>query len=295
MTEQQQLILVTGPSGAGRSTAIRALEDVGYEVIDNLPLRFVERLLDAPSDGVRSPLALGIDARNRDFSVDGVMQVWDDLLKRDDLALSVLYLDCDAATLLRRYSETRRRHPLDPSGHPEAGIAREKELLAPLRDRADALIETGGLNIHELRAEVERRFAATGAAHLAVTMQSFSYKRGLPMGSDLVFDCRFLRNPHWVADLRKLTGQDAAVAAYVREDMRFAPFFEKTKDLIQHLLPAYRQEGKSHLSVSFGCTGGQHRSVVLAEAMAKSLANAEQPVSIKHRELRVIASGKEAK
>jgi UPF0042 nucleotide-binding protein len=295
MTEKQRLILVTGPSGAGRSTAIRALEDVGYEVIDNLPLRFVEHLLDVPETEARRPLALGIDARNRDFSVDAVTGVWDHLLARHDLVLTVVYLDCDEATLVRRYSETRRRHPLSPAGSPEAGITREKELLSPLRDRADTLIDTGALNIHELRAEIERRFAFPGDGDLAITVQSFSYKRGLPLGSDLVFDCRFLRNPHWVPDLKPLTGRDAQVAAYVMEDARYAAFFAKTSDLIRHLLPAFRDEGKSHLSVSFGCTGGQHRSVVLAEAMAKSLAEVAQPVSIKHRELTVGATGKGAK
>lgn len=294
MTERQRLILVTGPSGAGRSTAIRALEDVGYEVIDNLPLRFVERLLDGPASEARRALALGIDVRNRDFSVDGVMHLWDRLVARPDLSLSVLCLDCDDATLLRRYSETRRRHPMDPSGSPEAGIAREKEILAPIRDRADTLIDTGALNIHELRAEIARRFGTAATDALAITVQSFSYKRGLPMGTDLVFDCRFLRNPHWVPELRDLTGQDPAVAAYVQGDARYGAFFDKTLDLVLHLLPAFRDEGKSHLSVSFGCTGGQHRSVAIAEAMAKSLADTAQPVSIKHREFRVSTTVKGA-
>lgn len=292
MTDSQRLILVTGPSGAGRSTAIRALEDVGYEAIDNLPLRFVDTLLDNAQQTTPRPLALGIDTRNRHFSVDAVMQLWDRLAARSNVDLSVLYLDCSNATLTRRFSETRRRHPLDPTGSPEAGIVREKEVLTDIRDRADTLIDTGAMTIHDLRGEIERLFAPSGRSALAISVQSFSYKRGLPMGTDLVFDCRFLSNPHWVVDLRKLDGRDARVAVHVERDPRFTTFFDKTRELILFLLPAFREEGKSHLSIAFGCTGGQHRSVVLTEAMAKALAETDRAVSIKHRELRASTSVK---
>lgn len=278
-----KLVLVTGPSGAGRSTAIHVLEDLGFEAIDNLPLHLVPRLLDGP--GPDRPLALGIDVRNRDFSVGGLLELIDEIDARSDFDLTMLYLDCRADVLLRRFSETRRRHPLAPAESPEAGVARELDLLTGIRDRADMLMDTSELNVHELRADIERWFAPTARAHLALSVQSFSYKRGLPRAIDMVFDCRFLSNPHWQPDLRPLDGRDARVAAHVAEDPLFAPFYAKVVDLTRFLLPAFVREGKSHLSIAFGCTGGQHRSVALAESLAKTLADDGQQVSIRHREL----------
>ncbi len=280
---QARLVLVTGPSGAGRSSAINVLEDLGFEAIDNLPLGLWHRLLDGPSPD--RPLALGIDTRNRDFSTTAVIELIDELTARPDLDLTVLYLDCRADVLLRRFSETRRRHPMAPADSPEAGVRRELDLLVSLRHRADTLIDTSDLNVHQLREEIERLFAPGGKRSLTVTVHSFSYKRGLPRGIDMVFDCRFLSNPHWQADLRALDGRDPKVAAYVTGDARYAEFFDRVLDLLRMLLPAFVDEGKSHLSVAFGCTGGQHRSVVLAEALAKALAQAGQQVSIRHREL----------
>lgn len=277
-----QLVLVTGPAGAGRSTAIHALEDIGFEAIDNLPLRLVPRLLDGAPE---RPMALGIDARNRDFSTAGLLELIEELAARADTELSVLYLDCRADVLLRRYSETRRRHPLAPAESPEKGVARDLDLLAPIRDRADTMIDTSELNVHELRAEIARIFEPDARGRLALTVHSFSYKRGLPRGIDMVFDCRFLSNPYWVPSLRALDGRSGEVAAHVRTDPRFDAFFERVLDLTRFLLPAFVAEGKSHLAVAFGCTGGQHRSVVLAETLAKTLAEDGQQVSIRHREL----------
>lgn len=278
-----QLVLVTGPSGAGRSTAINTLEDLGFEAIDNLPLRLVPRLLEGP--GPDRPLALGIDARNRDFSASGLGTLIDDLAGRQGLDLSVLYLDCRSDVLLRRFSETRRRHPLAPAESTEAGVARELDLLAKVRERADTLIDTSDMNVHELRAEIERGFAPDQGGRLAVTVCSFSYKRGLPRSNDMVFDCRFLKNPYWQPELRALDGRDPEVDAYIATDPRRAPFFDRVLDLVRLLLPAYAEEGKSHLSIAFGCTGGQHRSVALAQSLAKALAEDGQQVSIRHREL----------
>lgn len=286
----KRLVLVTGASGAGRSTAINVLEDLGFEAIDNLPLRLVPRLLGgAPPP---RPMALGVDARNRDFSTAGFVELIDTLAQRADTELTTLFLDCRADVLLRRYSETRRRHPLAPAESPEIGIARELDLLAPVRDRADTLIDTSDMNVHQLRAEIESWFAPAGGRNLAVTVHSFSYKRGLPRGIDMVFDCRFLANPYWQADLRARDGRDPAVAAHVAADPRFAPFFERVLDLTRMLLPAYVEEGKSHFSIAFGCTGGQHRSVALAETLAKALAEDGQQVSIRHRELEGQQMGK---
>lgn len=277
------LVLVTGPSGAGRTTATRALEDLGFETIDNLPLRLLPRLLEGgPSE---RPLALGVDARNRDFSPEALLALISDLAERPGVDLTVVYLDCRPEVLLRRYSETRRRHPLAPTEMPAAGIAREQEMLAAVRARADTLIDTSDLNVHQLREEIERWFAPDEGRNLAVTVHSFSYKRGLPRGLDMVFDCRFLKNPYWQPDLRAMDGRDAAVCAHIRTDPRFDPFFDQVLALSEFLLPAYRDEGKSHLSIGFGCTGGQHRSVAMTEAMAKALAQKGWQVSIRHREL----------
>ena len=277
------VVLVTGPSGAGRSTAVRALEDLGYEVIDNLPLSMLPRLLDGPQSG--RPLALGVDIRNRDFGPELLIELFDDLVARGDLDAQMLYLDASEDILVRRYSETRRRHPLSPSTGPAAGVASELALMAPLRDRADILIDSTGLSPHDLKAEIERLFGGRQGSVMGVTVQSFSYKRGLPRGLDVVFDCRFLRNPHWDATLRPLDGRDPAVAAYIGNDARYEPFFQKVHDLVMFLLPAYKEEGKSHLGVGFGCTGGQHRSVAVTERLASALEKGGWPVSIRHREI----------
>ncbi len=280
---RSRLVLVTGPSGAGRTTAIRALEDLSFEAIDNLPLSLLPRLLDGPSSG--RPLAVGIDVRTRDFSVDGVLDLLVELRKRADLDLDLLFIDCSANLLVRRFSETRRRHPMAPAETPIQGIERELDLLVPIRETADHLIDTSELTLHDLRAEIDRLFQPQNVTPLAVSVQSFSYRRGVPRGADMVLDCRFLRNPYWEPSLRALDGRSAEVAAYVAQDDRFAPFLEKVTDLCALLLPAYREEGKSHLSIAFGCTGGQHRSVMMAEELAKGLAGLEWQVSIRHREL----------
>ena len=186
---------------------------------------------------------------------------------------------------MRRFSETRRRHPLAKGGPPVAGIEREQELLRPLRARADVLIDTTALNIHELRGEVERWFSPDGQHFLSVSVQSFSYKRGLPRSVDMIYDCRFLRNPYWDPALRTANGMDPRVAAYVGQDPRFDAFADQVFGLSELLLPAYKQEGKSNISIAFGCTGGQHRSVTLAQDHAKRLAQLGWQVSIRHREL----------
>jgi UPF0042 nucleotide-binding protein len=277
-----QVVLVTGPSGAGRSTAIHHLEDLGFEAIDNLPLSLLDRLLGDPP--AKRPLALGVDTRNRDFETGALIELIDRLGTAPGIAISVLYLDCQPDVLIRRYSETRRRHPLAPAESPESGIRRDLDLLGPIRARADILIDTSDLNVHQLRAEIDRWFQA-GSTPLAVSLQSFSYKRGLPRGLDMAFDCRFLSNPYWEPHLRDGDGRDARVADYVRADERFFPFYDRVLDLTRLLLPAYAQEGKAHLTIGFGCTGGRHRSVTLVETLAKALAEDGQPVSIRHREL----------
>ena len=282
-TSPRRLVFVTGPSGAGRSSALNVLEDAGFEAIDNLPLRMLPSLLGDTTHA--GPIALGIDARNRDFSTDTVLDLMAEMSAQDGMKVELLYLDCSTDVLLRRFSETRRRHPLAPSARPADGIRREQELLKPFRTRADVLIDTTDLNVHQLRTEVEHWFAPGGAHHLSVSVQSFSYKRGLPRSVDTVFDCRFLRNPYWVPALRPHNGTEAKVAEHVMADPLYESFAQQVLDLSLLLLPAYQNEGKSHFAIAFGCTGGQHRSVTLAEHHAKSLAEKGWQVSIRHREL----------
>ncbi|MEM1362577.1 MAG: RNase adapter RapZ [Pseudomonadota bacterium] len=284
---QNRVIIVTGPSGAGRSTAVRVLEDMGGETIDNLPLSLVPRLLDGPL--LSRPLILGIDVRNRDFTPAALLEMLDNLVGAPNVEIDLLYLDCSHDVLVRRFSETRRRHPMAPAETPMKGIERELDLLRPIKDRADFLIDTSDLTPHELKAELHRWFGhsnASGvAAGLAVSLHSFSYKRGIPRGVDTVIDCRFLDNPYWSADLRPLDGRNPAVAAHVRADPKFDPFFEKLTALVRFLLPAHVDEGKAHFAVGFGCTGGQHRSVMTAETMAQTLREDGWTVSVRHREL----------
>lgn len=280
---QQRLVIVSGPSGAGRSSAINALEDAGFEAIDNLPLSLVPRLLEGPP--LLRPIALGVDVRNRDFSADRLLALVERLNKAPDVVSELLYLDCDSDTLVRRFSETRRRHPLSPTEPPLTGILQEIDLMAPVRERADHLIDTTRLTPHELRAELMRALLPESGLPMVLSVQSFSYKRGLPRGVDMVFDCRFLANPHWQPALRERDGRDAAVAAHVEADPRFAPFFAQVHGLMSLLLDAFVDEGKSSLTIAFGCTGGRHRSVALTEKLAEALAADGWLVSRRHREL----------
>lgn len=288
--QKLNVVLVTGPSGAGRSTAINAFEDLGYETIDNLPLELLPRLLDGPP--LNKPLALGIDVRTRDFTPLGVLDALEQVEAFEGYDASLLFIDCDIASLLKRYSETRRRHPLAPDGTPRQGIEAELRLLEHLRHRADVFIETSEMSPHDLRAEIGALFGGPDGAFLAVNVQSFSYKRGVPRGIDMVLDCRFLRNPYWDESLRSKTGLDSAVVDYVQQDARYKPFFDKLSDMVGLLLPAYRDEGKSHFSIGLGCTGGRHRSVSVAEELAKALALQGWHVSKRHREMELRAKAR---
>lgn len=284
----QDIVIMTGPGGAGRTTAIRALEDLGFEAIDNLPISFVPRLFAGPP--LRRPVVVGVDPRNREFGVDRLIAALDEVALLTGRTPVLVYLDCDLNTLIRRYSETRRRHPLSPHETPQIGIEREVALLEPLKARADVLVETQAMTPHDLKAEMIRLFGTEeGRGALAVSLQSFSYSRGTPRGIDMVIDVRFLRNPHWDNTLRPLDGRDAAVAEFVAADPQYAPFYERLVDLLRFLLPAYRAEGKSYFGLGLGCTGGRHRSVALVETLAKTLAVDGWRVSIRHRDLELAA------
>jgi UPF0042 nucleotide-binding protein len=276
-------VIITGPAGAGRSTAIHALEDLGFETIDNIPLSLLPRLFEG--DTPAHPVALGVDLRNRDFSTEALLRLIADLEARPGVEPQLVYLDCRTDVLLRRFSETRRRHPLSPDGSPRAGIRVEVDLLGRLRDAADILIDTSEMSPHELKAEIARLCALEEGAGLAVSVESFSYKRGIPQGADMVLDCRFLRNPHWEAALRPLDGRDVAVADFVDADPLFAPFMARVGEMLALLLPAYQAEGKAHFTIAFGCTGGRHRSVAVAEGVANALAADGWRVSKRHREM----------
>ncbi len=282
-SSDMKVVLVTGPSGAGRSTAINSLEDLGYEPIDNLPISLLSRVADSAI--MQKPLAIGIDIRNRDFSTHGVVDILEELSRREGLDTELLFLTCDPKVLQLRYSETRRRHPLAPAETPAIGIAREFDLLGPIKSRADILIDTSDMSPHELGSDITKWFSTGKSQKLAVSVQSFSYKRGLPRSVDMLFDCRFLRNPYWKKDLRRQSGQSDVVKSFIQADERFEIFFAKTLDLIKYLLPAYIDEGKNHLSIGFGCTGGQHRSVAMVEILSAALVQSGWRVSIRHREL----------
>jgi UPF0042 nucleotide-binding protein len=283
-----RILFVTGMSGAGKSTALKALEDIGYEAVDNMPIRLVKRLLQVEDSGEHGgrPLAVGIDARTRGFDAEDVVERIKKLRADSGLDLRVLFLDCAGGELTRRFSETRRRHPLALDRPAADGIAREREILAPLRRWADVVIDSTDYSTHELRRTVTETFARSEGTGLTLTCTSFGFARGIPRDADLVFDMRFLRNPHWELDLRPLTGLDPAVGAFVAADPAFDPAFERIAELLLMLLPRYAQEGKSYLTMAFGCTGGKHRSVYVAESMAARLrANGYEP-SVVHRDLK---------
>lgn len=280
---KQEIVIVTGPAGAGRTTAIKAIEDFGVEVIDNLPLNLINRILYGPPTGEK--LAIGIDTRTRGFSCEALLEIIDNIEKSQHYTPTLLYLDCDTETLLRRFSETRRRHPASPDGSPSLGIEQEVATLSPLRERANIFIDTSELSPHQLRAELARWYDSSEGRGLSVSVQSFSYKRGTPRGIDMMIDCRFLRNPHWESALRPLTGLVPQVGEYVSEDPLFEPFFQKLQDFVELLLPAYKAEGKAYFSIGMGCTGGQHRSVFVAEKLANVLREKGWMVSTRHKEM----------
>jgi UPF0042 nucleotide-binding protein len=285
VSARARLRLVTGLSGAGKSTTLRVLEDLGYEVVDNLPIKLVANLLgDVPEPG--AALAVGVDVRTRDFDVGTLHGALDALAGRADLETTLLFLDCDDAVLMRRFTETRRRHPLADDRPVSAGIRHERRLMAPVRARADLTVDTSETAPAELARILAGHFALDERPALAVFVTSFGFRHGLPREADLVLDVRFLRNPHYVAALRPLTGLDPKVAGHVADDPEYAPFLERALALLLPLLPRYRAEGKSYLTIAVGCTGGRHRSVVVAERLRARLAEAGIDAAVHHRDHR---------
>lgn len=289
MSDPERLLLVTGMSGAGKSTALDTLEDLGWEVVDNLPLKLLDRLLDQPpAEGSATdhrPLAIGIDSRTRGFDAEAIVQRVQRLRRRSHFEVSTLFLDCAGVELERRYGETRRPHPLALDRPASDGIAQERQLLAPLRDAADFIVDTTSLSRAELQNELRTRFGEERGAETVLTVMSFGFARGLPRNADLVFDMRFLRNPHWDRELKPMTGLQDAVGAYIAEDEAYAPALGQIEALLLTLVPRYAHEGKAYVTVAFGCTGGRHRSVHVAERVARRLRDAGFSPTVVHRDL----------
>ena len=283
-TPRPRLLVVTGMSGAGKSTVLQVLEDLGWEAHDNFPLRLLGELVGKPSD-LPAPLAIGVDSRTRDFAPDEVASRCRDLASEAGLALETLFLECTDAEIERRYNETRRPHPLARGRPVESGVAAERALLEPLRDIADTIIDTSELTSNQLQQVVRELFADSTLREMTLTVSSFGFSRGMPPLADLLFDVRFLDNPHWVAELRGQTGLDPEVAAHIRSDPAFAPSFDRIAGLILDLVPRYEAQGRSYLNIAFGCTGGRHRSVFCAEAAAAILREAGFSPTVLHRNL----------
>ncbi len=282
-----RILLITGMSGAGKSTALDTLEDLGWEVVDNLPLVLLNRLLatDLPQGTSDArPLAFGIDSRTRGFDADAIVARIKTM--RDDGArIATLFLDSGGAELERRYSETRRRHPLALDRPAADGIARERELLAPLRRWADHVIDTTSFASNQLKADIRARFGDAETSGPTLSVMSFGFSRGVPRNADLMFDMRFLRNPHWVDELRPMSGLDQPVSDYIQDDPAYADVTNRIEELLIRLIPRYQAEGKSYVCIAFGCTGGRHRSVHMAERIARRLRNAAFSPTVTHRDL----------
>jgi len=277
------VVVVTGMSGAGKSLTLKWLEDLGYEAVDNLPLSMLGALLRGGEPG--KPLAIGIDIRTRDFGAQSMLTELDRLRKEAQVPLSLVFLESDDDVLSRRFTETRRRHPLAVDRPLLDGIAHERRLVAPLKARADLVIDTSSLPPAELRRLLAGHFQREEKAPLTLFVTSFSYRRGLPREADLVFDVRFLDNPHYVPALKPHSGKDKDVAEFVAADPGFAPFFSGLTSLIRPLLPRFAAEGKSYLTIAIGCTGGRHRSVYVTERLATWLREQGQQVDLRHRDL----------
>jgi UPF0042 nucleotide-binding protein len=286
--DRQRILLVTGMLGAGKTTALHELEDIGWEAVDNFPIRLLGRLINREgerADSEAAPLAIGFDSRTRGFSPERVIERVKGLSTRPDLEVTTLFLDCSTAELQRRFDETRRRHHLAQDVPVDLAVLAERELLAPLRRWADVLIDTTRFSSNELRQVIRQHFAGKAKGQMTVTVSSFGFARGVPPAADLVFDMRFLDNPHWQPELRDLTGLDKAVGKHIEKDTSYAPNLKRISELLLDLLPRYAAQGKSYVNIAFGCTGGRHRSVYMAERVAGLLREAGFAPTVLHRNL----------
>ena len=284
---RRRLLLVTGLAGAGRSTALKCLEDHDFEAVDNLPLDLLPHLVSGVSAPGAAPraLAIGIDSRTRDFNAAALVARLQEMKAERAIDVQLLFLTSNEETLRRRFTETRRRHPLAPDRPIADGIAQEQHLMEPVQRAADVVIDTSDSTIGEFKALLTAQLGLSARSDLAITVLSFSYRLGLPREADLVFDVRFLDNPHYDPELRLLTGEDARVGKVVESDPTFAGFFAGMTGLLWPLLPGYEREGKSYLTVAIGCTGGRHRSVFVARRLAQWLEEKGRRPVLRHRDL----------
>ena len=291
--DRRRVLLISGLAGAGRTTALRALEDLGYEAIDNLPLEFLPHLASGIASGdAQGPVAIGIDSRSRGFSSAAFLKGIDALRADPQFEIVLVFLDCADEVLIRRFTETRRRHPMAPDRNPADGIAQERTLMQAVQGAADLLIDTSNRSMAELKRLITERFALDRQPGLAVTVMSFSYRMGVPREADLVFDVRFLSNPHYVDALQALDGEAPEVARFIERDLGLPGFMTSLQGLVLPLLPAYEREGKSYLTIAVGCTGGKHRSVYIANKLADALRASGRPVALIHRDLSRALSGR---
>ncbi len=282
---QTRIVLITGYSGAGKSTALKQFEDLGWDVADNIPLSLLSPLVREISREGGLNIAVGVDTRTSGFTVDKLLELLDMLRSDPETPVELLFLDCDSAVLQRRFTETRRKHPLANGRPVDDGIKAERNLFKPLRGLADIQIDTTLLSLPDLRHQLIQRFSLSDNPSMTTTVMSFSYKRGIPREADLVFDMRFLRNPYYDEKLRPLTGQNSDVASYISEDESFDPFMAQLKSMLDLLLPRYKAEGKSYLTIAIGCTGGRHRSVCVAENIHSYMVENEYFTQLMHRDL----------
>jgi UPF0042 nucleotide-binding protein len=282
-TMARQLIIVTGMSGAGKSSALHALEDVGFETVDNLPMALLPAVL--VTSGRTKPAAVGIDVRTRDFDAAELLTVRDVMRKEAQFDVRIVFLDCDSEAIIRRYTESRRPHPLADDRPVAVGVDMERRLLAPLRETCDLMIDTSRLAPADLQRILLGQYGVDRKRTMQVFVTSFSYRNGLPRDADLVFDVRFLKNPHYVPELKAKTGLDKAVGAYIAKDPALATFLDRATAMLSPLLPLYAKEGKSYLTIAVGCTGGQHRSVYVTERLRKWLATRDVAFNVSHRDL----------
>lgn len=279
------IVIVTGLSGAGKSTTIKVFEDLGYFCVDNLPPVLLPKIVEVVSEarGEEARVALGVDIRGKEFLPD-LSRVLDEL-RRGKNEIHVLFLDAADEALVRRFSETRRKHPLAARGGARDAIRKERGILSPLREMADAVIDTSQLNVHQLRDALVRRFRREGAGGLQVSVISFGYRYGLPVEADMVVDVRFLPNPNFVPALKRFTGLDRGVRKYVLQARTTKAFLRRMSGLLLFLLPLYRKEGKAYFTLGVGCTGGKHRSVAIAEALGAILGKGKEAAVVVHRDL----------
>ena len=276
------LVVVTGMSGAGKSVALHAFEDIGFETVDNLPVALLHAVVAA---GDNRSIAIGIDVRTRDFSAEQLLRTLDALRQHTRLKIGLVFLDCDSEIIGQRYTESRRPHPLADDLPVSVAIDIERRLLAPLRGSVDLLVDTSRLLANDLKRIIHGEFDAGAKRTIRLFLMSFGYRHGLPRDADLVFDVRFLTNPHYEKDLRPLTGLDDKVGAYIAADPAYAPFIAGVTNLLDPLIPLYQREGKSYLTIAVGCTGGQHRSVYVVERLKEWLTSRNLSFDVRHRDI----------